>query len=61
MGIGQEADPAALPAEDLYAAVAAGVETGDWDFYQGAVDFVRNSQNQTERVTILSAISYNFV
>ncbi|MEZ5999330.1 M1 family metallopeptidase [Hyphomonas sp.] len=57
MGIGQEANASALPAEDLSAAVAAGVEDGDWDFYQGTVDFVRNSQNQTERVTILAAIA----
>ncbi len=57
LGIGQEADPAALPAEDLYSAVAAGVEEGDRDFYQGAIEFVRNSENQTERVTILSAIA----
>lgn len=57
MGIGQEADPTALPAEDLYTAVAAGVENGDWNFYQGAIAFVRTSQNQTERVTILSAIA----
>ena len=57
MGIGQDADPAALPSEDLYAAVAAGVENGDWDFYRGAIDFVRTSQNQTERVIILSAIA----
>ena len=57
LGIGQDADPAALPAEDLYAAVAAGVENGDRDFYQGAIDFVRNSENQTERATILSAIA----
>nr|WP_321360735.1 M1 family aminopeptidase [uncultured Hyphomonas sp.] len=57
LGIGQEADPSALPAEDLYSAVAAGVENGDRDFYEGAIEFVRNSENQTERVTILSAIA----
>lgn len=59
LGIGQEADPAALPAEDLYTAVAVGIEDDGRDFYDGAIAYVRTSENQTERATILSAISGN--
>ncbi|WP_321490820.1 M1 family metallopeptidase [uncultured Hyphomonas sp.] len=59
LGIGQTADPTALPAEDLGAAVATGVEDEGQDFYEGALAYVRGSQNQTERATILSAIAGN--
>jgi aminopeptidase N len=59
LGIGQPADPVALAAEDLYKAVTIGVKEGGWDFYNGAIDFVRTSENQTERATILSAIASN--
>jgi alanyl aminopeptidase len=59
LGIGQPADPVALAAEDLYTAIAIGTKEGGWDFYNGAIDFVRTSENQTERATILSAIASN--
>jgi alanyl aminopeptidase len=59
LGIGQTADAAALPAEDLGAAVAIGVEDDGQAFYDGAMAYVRGSQNQTERATILAAIAGN--
>jgi aminopeptidase N len=59
LGIGQDADPSALPAADLGAAVAIGVKDEGQAFYEGALAYVLASQNQTERATILSALAGN--
>jgi len=59
LGIGMPADPAAIAAEDLSTAMSIGVKEGGWDFYKGALDYVRTSESQTERATILSALASN--
>ena len=57
LGIGQAADPTAVAAEDLGTAIAIGVKDGGRDSYDGAIDYLRTSQNQTERATILAALA----
>ena len=59
LGIGQPADPTAVAPEDLSTAVAIGVKDGGWDFYRGTLDYVRGSENQTERATILASLAAN--
>ena len=59
LGIGGAADPSSVDPADLSTAVAIGVQDGGWDFYRGAMDYVRGSENQTERATILAAIAAN--
>ncbi|MCA8901139.1 MAG: M1 family metallopeptidase [Hyphomonas sp.] len=52
-GIGQEADPTALSSEEVGSGVLFGVRAGGRDFYNGVMDYVRASSNQTERAVIL--------
>lgn len=59
LGIGQAADPTAIAAEDLGTAIAIGVKDGGRDFYDGALAYLRTTENQTERATILSALAGN--
>lgn len=59
LGIGQPVDPTAVAADDLATAIEIGVQDGGWDFYSGALDYVRGSENQTERATILGSLAAN--
>ena len=57
LGIGMPADPTAIAAEDLSTAISIGVKEDGYDFYQGALDYLLASENQTERATILAALA----
>ncbi|MCB9963286.1 MAG: M1 family metallopeptidase [Hyphomonas sp.] len=57
LGIGQDADAAALSPEDLGTAVSIGVRDGGRAFYDGALAYTLASDNQTERSAILYALA----
>ncbi len=57
LGIGQEADTAALAPEDLPISIDIGVREDGQAFFDGALAFVRGSTNQTERASILQGLA----
>jgi len=59
IGLGQAANPDALPAQDVATAVGLAAKQEGWRFIEPALAYVFASENQTERASILKALAAN--